>query len=79
MLLNARKLRVHCDSQLVVNQLSEENEARNEKMAAYVEAAKILLGRFEQVHVQQISSGQNAHADSLACLASTVLQNTRGR
>lgn len=57
---------------MVVNQLSGEYRAQNEKMAAYVETAKKLLDSFEQVAVQQISSGQNAHADSLACLALAV-------
>lgn len=70
--LKVKKLRVHCDSQLVVNQLSGEYEARNEKIAAYVEAANNLFKKFGQVLVHRISSGQNAHAYSLACLASAV-------
>ncbi|KAH7847965.1 hypothetical protein Vadar_032167 [Vaccinium darrowii] len=31
-----------------------------------------LLDKFGEVHIQQISSGQNAHANSLACLGSTI-------
>lgn len=42
--LKVKKLRNHYDSQLVVNQLSGEYEAWDEKMAAYVEAAQNLLG-----------------------------------
>ena len=41
-------------------------------MAAYSEIAKDLLDKFDIIHIQQISSGQNAHADSLACLGSAV-------
>jgi len=33
-------------------------------MAEYSEAAKDLLDKFYLVHIQQISLGQNAHADS---------------
>ncbi|XP_058191476.1 uncharacterized protein LOC131308553 [Rhododendron vialii] len=57
---------------LVVNQLSGEYKAQNEKMAAYVEAAKDLLDTFKKVYLEQISSRQNAHADSLAWLAAAV-------
>ncbi|XP_058208180.1 uncharacterized protein LOC131321193 [Rhododendron vialii] len=70
--LKVKRIRVYCDSQLVVNQLSGDYEARNEKMAAYVEATKDLLDTFEKVYIEQISSGQNAHADSLAWLAAAV-------
>ncbi|KAG5562386.1 hypothetical protein RHGRI_005203 [Rhododendron griersonianum] len=70
--LKVKRIRVYCDSQLVVNQLSGEYEARNEKMAAYVEAAKSLLNTFERVCIEQINSGQNSHADSLAWLAAAV-------
>lgn len=70
--LKMKKLRVHWDSQLVVNKLFGEYEARNEKIVAYVEGAKNLLKKFGQVLVQLISSGQNVHANSLACLASVV-------
>lgn len=41
-------------------------------MMANVETTKKLLDSFEQVAVQQISSGQNVHEDSLACLALAV-------
>ena len=70
--LKVSKLRVFCDSQLVVNQLSGEYAAKSEKMATYFEAAKDLLDQFEEVHIQQISSGKNAHANSLACLGSAI-------
>jgi ribonuclease HI len=70
--LKAERIRVHCDSQLVVHQLSGEYEARSEKMTAYVMAARELLDTFEKVYIEQISSGQNSHADSLAWLAAAV-------
>ena len=70
--LKVAKLRVHCDSRLVVNQLSGEFALKNDKMTAYAEQAKELMREFEQVHVEQITSGQNAHADALACLASAM-------
>ncbi|XP_058189290.1 uncharacterized protein LOC131306877 [Rhododendron vialii] len=70
--LKVKRIRVYYDSQLVVNQLFGEYKTRNEKMAACVEAAKDLLDTFEKVYIEQISSGQNGHADSLAWLAATM-------
>ncbi|XP_058180016.1 uncharacterized protein LOC131298549 [Rhododendron vialii] len=69
--LKVKRIMVYCDSQLMVNQLSKEYEARNEKMAAYIEAAKDLLDTFEKVYVEQISF-VHAHVDSLAWLATAV-------
>lgn len=56
--LKVRKIQIYCDSQLVVNQLSGEFEARNEKMATYAEAAKDLLDTLDKVYIEQISYGQ---------------------
>ena len=41
--LNADSLHVYCDSQLVVNQISGEYAAKDEKMLAYLAGAKRLL------------------------------------
>lgn len=57
-------MRIHCDSQLVVNQLSGESALKNDKMMAYAEQAKALMQEFEQIQEEQITSGQNAHADA---------------
>ena len=77
--LGADRLQVFCDSQLVVNHISGEYQARDERMSAYLLAVKSLLSRFEFTQVEQIGREHNSHADILAKLAialETDLQRT---
>jgi ribonuclease HI len=67
--LGADRLRVFCDSQLVVNQISGEYQARDERMASYLRAVKNSLSKFEFIQVEQIGREHNSHADILAKLA----------
>jgi ribonuclease HI len=67
--LGADRLRVFCDSQLVVNQISGEYQARDERMALYLRAVKNSLSKFEFIQVEQIGREHNSHADILAKLA----------
>jgi hypothetical protein len=65
-------LDVFYDSQLVVNQISGEYTAKDEKMVAYLTEARRLLREFKYVQVDHISRDLNGHADALASLASAV-------
>uniref|UniRef100_A0A2N9HGN5 Uncharacterized protein n=1 Tax=Fagus sylvatica TaxID=28930 RepID=A0A2N9HGN5_FAGSY len=67
--LGADRLRVFCDSQLVVNQISGEYQARDERMALYLSAVKNSMSKFEVIQVEQIGREYNHHADILAKLA----------
>uniref|UniRef100_A0A2N9HMF9 RNA-directed DNA polymerase n=1 Tax=Fagus sylvatica TaxID=28930 RepID=A0A2N9HMF9_FAGSY len=67
--LGADRLRVFCDSQLVVNQISGEYQARDERMALYLRAVKNSMSKFEFIQVEQIGREHNSHADILAKLA----------
>uniref|UniRef100_A0A2N9GXW1 Integrase catalytic domain-containing protein n=1 Tax=Fagus sylvatica TaxID=28930 RepID=A0A2N9GXW1_FAGSY len=67
-------LQVFCDSQLVVNHISGEYLARDERMLSYLSIAKSLLSKFDSVEVEQIRREYNSHADILAKLA-TVLDS----
>uniref|UniRef100_A0A2N9ENC7 Uncharacterized protein n=1 Tax=Fagus sylvatica TaxID=28930 RepID=A0A2N9ENC7_FAGSY len=69
--LSACHLQVFCDSQLVTNQVSGEYQARDERMSAYLATVRLLLEKFESVHVAQIGREHNSHADVLAKLATT--------
>ncbi|KAH7840820.1 hypothetical protein Vadar_022005 [Vaccinium darrowii] len=55
--LGAKKLKVFCDSQLVVNQLSGEYTLRNDKMTAYAKAVRGVITDFEEVKIEQITLG----------------------
>ena len=67
--LGADRLRVFFDSQLVVNQISGEYQARDERMALYLRAVKNSLSKFEFIQVKQIGREHNSHADILTKLA----------
>ena len=68
---------VHCDSQLVVNQLSGEYAAKDDRMVLYVAAVKKKMEEIGSVKIVRITSSQNIHADALACLASSVQEDCR--
>ncbi|KAL5565429.1 hypothetical protein UlMin_028593 [Ulmus minor] len=67
--VSARHLLIYSDSQLIVNQVNSEYQAKGEKMASYLEKAKELLGQFDIVTITQIPRNENTNADALARLA----------
>ena len=69
--LQACSLRIYSDSQLVVNQVNDIYLARGEKMTAYLEKAKELMGTFPAASIEVIPPSKNANVDALAKLAST--------
>lgn len=75
--LGADPLHVYCDSQLVVDQISGESAAKDEKMSAYLIETRKLLQRFNSVQVDHISKDLNGHANSLASLASAAAPELR--
>uniref|UniRef100_A0A2N9IVW5 RNA-directed DNA polymerase n=1 Tax=Fagus sylvatica TaxID=28930 RepID=A0A2N9IVW5_FAGSY len=70
--LGADRLQVFCDSQLVVNHISGEYSARDERMMTYLSITKSLLSKFESVQVEQVRREYNSHADILAKLATAL-------
>ncbi|KAL6219915.1 hypothetical protein ACLB2K_007673 [Fragaria x ananassa] len=60
------------DSQLVVNQVSEEYQAKDPVMAAYLRKVKSLLSYFTAYDIVRISREQNERPDALARLASAI-------
>uniref|UniRef100_A0A2N9JAP2 RNase H type-1 domain-containing protein n=1 Tax=Fagus sylvatica TaxID=28930 RepID=A0A2N9JAP2_FAGSY len=75
--LQADPLTVYCDSQLVVNQISGDYAAKDEKMKIYLVEAKKLLAKFKHVQMEHIGRDLNGHADALAGLASAVAPELR--
>jgi ribonuclease HI len=70
--LGADPLTIHCDSQLIVNQLTGEYMAKDERMIAYLDLAKNLLKGFHEFNIERVGREHNGHADSLVGLASSV-------
>ncbi|XP_075640659.1 uncharacterized protein LOC142612452 [Castanea sativa] len=70
--LGGEIVELYCDSRLVVGQVNEEFEARDERMKKYLNRVKGVLGMFKSFKVRQIPRGQNAHVDSLAMIATSL-------
>ncbi|XP_058202881.1 uncharacterized protein LOC131317340 [Rhododendron vialii] len=60
---------VYCDSQLIVNQVLGDYEARDPRMSKYQATVAELITHFPNFKIEQINREHNAHADALAGLA----------
>nr|XP_023899446.1 uncharacterized protein LOC112011304 [Quercus suber] len=72
--LGAREIELYSDLRLVVNQVQGSFEARDPRMKAYLEQARLVMARFNTVKVFHIARTQNRHVDSLDTLASSVTE-----
>ncbi|KAK3022624.1 hypothetical protein RJ639_045775 [Escallonia herrerae] len=68
--LKVDSLSVHRDSQLVVNHVFGDYEARDERMAQYLNLVKTSAVKFLNFTIRQIPRDQNTQADTLSRLAS---------
>jgi ribonuclease HI len=73
--LEARRVSLKTDSQLVVNKIKGEYEARDVTMQKYLKKTQELISWFEVVHVERLSRSQNEQADALSKLGSSSMQN----
>ncbi|KAK3032618.1 hypothetical protein RJ639_036578 [Escallonia herrerae] len=67
--LKVDSLSVHSDSQLVVNHVLGDYEARDERMAQYLDLVKTSAVKFQNFTIRQIPRDQNTQADTLSRLA----------
>ena len=63
------------DSQLVLKQIEDSYEARNEKLILYLKKVRELLKKFARVQVRHIPRAENSRADALAKLATASQEN----
>ena len=70
--MGIKKLDIRFDSQLVVNQLLITYQARDLKMASYLDYVKTLQSNFEEFNITQIPRLDNNHADALANIGSYI-------
>ncbi|KAI5342511.1 hypothetical protein L3X38_010386 [Prunus dulcis] len=70
--MNAKQIRIHSDSQLIVNQVTADFAAKHASMYAYLSTAHQLLQSFQAYEIKQIPRGENSHSDALARLASAI-------
>ncbi|KAK1567163.1 hypothetical protein Q3G72_008809 [Acer saccharum] len=71
--LRADELEIYSDSQVVVNQVLDEYQAREEHMIAYLDIAKRLLRKLKMYKIRQIPREENEKADALSKLASATM------
>ncbi|XP_075084934.1 uncharacterized protein LOC142168174 [Nicotiana tabacum] len=71
-ILDSEVIETKCDSQLVVNQVYETFEAKEEHMQQYIVKVRALLSRLREWSITHISREENAKADALANLGSST-------
>ncbi|XP_019227573.1 PREDICTED: uncharacterized protein LOC109208874 [Nicotiana attenuata] len=67
-----RRLILHCDSQLVVNQLTGTYQIKGKRLQRYQSEIRKLLPEFDECRLDQIPRAQNMEADGLAKLAAAT-------
>ena len=67
-------MEIFSDSRLVVGQVQGELEARDPRMQEYLCQVRHLQSNFESFVLSQVPKSRNAHADSLATLATSSAQ-----
>ena len=68
-------MEIFLDSRLVVGQVNGELEAKDVRMQEYLNQAKHLQLGFESFNLLHVPRSGNTHADSLATLATSSMQN----
>ena len=69
--LKAKAIKCYSDSQLVINQVLGDYQARETRMVAYLERVKATFEDFEFYSVEAIPREDNVLADALARLATS--------
>ena len=69
--LNALKVKIHSDSQLVVGQIRKEYEAKDERMTKYLLKVQESLSQLGKWVLEKIPRGENVQADALAGIAAS--------
>src|SRR6266508_509127 len=68
--LGIRRLAVHGDSELVVNQVQKEYSCTSTKMSAYCQEVRKLEGTFDGLELTHVLRNDNSEADELAKMGS---------
>ena len=76
--MGTEKIRVYSDSQLIVNQILQQYEAREDNMIAYLAQARRLVAGLKGLTIAQIPWEENFQADRLARLASSSEVDLQG-
>ena len=75
--MGGKSVKVFSDSRLVVGQVKGKFEAKDERMQEYLSQVKCLQSEFKSFNLIHIPRSDNAHANSLAMLATSSAQDLR--
>ena len=70
--MEVHSLRVHGDSQLIVQQINDIYEVRKPELVPYYNAAQVLMKKFNHIEVVHVPQSRNAPADALEKLAAAL-------
>ena len=73
--MDGKSIRLFSDSRLVVSQVKGEFEAKYERMQGYLNQVKCMQLKFDSFDLLHVPRNGNAHADSLAMLATSSAQD----
>ena len=76
--LRVENLHIHCDSQLIVNQVKGDYTAKEPNMVAYLAKTLNNLEAISWFEIIQVPCKENAEADALAWLASGIDEGEEG-
>ena len=73
--MGGKSVKLFSNSRLVVGQVKGEFEAKDERMQGYLSQVKYLQPKFDSFDLLHVPRNGNAHADSLAMLATSSAQD----
>ena len=73
--MGGKSVKVFSDSRLIAGQVKGEFEAKDARMQGYLSQVKFLRSKFDSFDLLHIPRNGNAHADSLAMLATSSTQD----
>ena len=73
--IGGKSIKLYLDSRLVVGQVKGEFETKDEMMRGYLSQVKTMQSKFESFNLLPVPRSGNAHADSLAMLATSSAQD----
>ena len=73
--MGGKSIKLFSNSRLVVGQVRREFEAKDERMQGYLSQVKFLQLKFDSFNLLHVPRSGNAHADSLAMLATSLAQH----
>ena len=73
--MGGKSIKLFSDSRLVVGQVRGEFEAKDKRMQGYLSQVKSMQLKFDSFDLLHVPRSGNAHADSLAMLATSSAQD----